>query len=183
MMTLILLTFLVFFILWLNDLLLTRGVTKKVGAEAELNPLIRKILSFRGKFLWIFKFVEIGFFLYLLYYIQTFIGETAFYILLGYILFYSLLVTNNSRVYFQVTGKASEVFNWTFLIISILLIMFIYLNFLMYSGLTLTYSVLGECQSNYKTLYWECYQKNVTTETPKELEDILGSLNIKIPRP
>jgi len=90
---------------------------------------------------------------------------------------------NNSKVYFQVTGEVSEAFSWTFLIISLLLIMFIYLNFLMYSGLTLIYSTLGECQSDYKNLYWECYQKNVTPQTPKEPEDILGTLDIKIPKP
>jgi len=61
--------------------------------------------------------------------------------------------------------------------------MFIYLNYLMYSGLTLTYSKLGECQSDYKNVYWECYQKNVTPEESKELEDILGTLDIKIPKP
>jgi hypothetical protein len=183
MLTLILLTFSVFFVLWIGDLILTRKVTKKVGAKAEINPLMRKILSFRGKFIWIFKFVEIGLFLYLIYYIQTFSGQTSFYILLVYILFYSILVANNSRVYFQVTKETSGTFRWIFLIISVLLIMFIYLNYLMYSGLTLTYSKLGECQSDYKNVYWECYQKNVTPEKSKELEDILGTLDIKIPKP
>lgn len=183
MLTLILFTFLVFFVLWLGDLILTRKVVKKVGTHAEVNPLMRKILSFRGRFIWVFKFIEIVLFLYLIYYIQTFSGQRSFYILLGYILFYSLLVTNNSRVYFQVTKQASGTFRWIFMIISVLLIMFIYLNFMIYSGLTLTYSTLGSCQSDYKNLYWECYQKNVTPETPKELEDILGTLDIKIPKP
>jgi len=45
MLTLILLTFLVFFVLWLGDLILTRKVTKKVGAKAEVNPLMRKLLK------------------------------------------------------------------------------------------------------------------------------------------
>lgn len=183
MLTLILLTFLVFFVLWIGDLVLTLKVTKKVGSEAEVNPIMRKILSFRGKFIWAFKSIEIGFFLYLIYYIQTFSGQTAFHILLGYILFYSILVANNSRVYFQVTKEASGAFRGIFLIISVLLVMFIYLNYLMYSGLTLTYSKLGECQSDYKSVYWECYQKDVSPEKSKELEDILGTLDIKIPKP
>ena len=183
MLTLILLTFFVFLVLWTSDIILTRNVTEKVGAEAEINPLLRKILSFRGKFIWLFKLIEIIFFLYLIYYIQTFSEKIAFYTLLGYIFFYSLLVMNNSKVYFQVTGKSSNTFRWTFLVISILLVMFIYLNFLMYSGLTMTYSTLGRCQSDYKNLYWECYQKNVTPQITKELKDILGALDIKIPKP
>jgi len=183
MLTLILLTFIVFFVLWMGDMLLTLKVIKKVGTKAEVNPIIRKIVSFRGKFIWLFKFIEITLFLYLIYYIQTFSGKTAFYILLGYIFFYSLLVANNSKVYFQVTQQESRIFRYMFLIISVLLIMFIYLNFLLYSGLTLTYSEFGKCQSKYKSLYWECYQKNITPETPKELENILETIDIKIPKP
>ena len=183
MLTLILLTFIVFFVLWMGDMLLTLKVIKKVGTKAEVNPIIRKIVSFRGKFIWLFKFIEITLFLYLIYYIQTFSGKTAFYILLGYIFFYSLLVANNSKVYFQVTQQESRIFRYMFLIISVLLTMFIYLNFLLYSGLTLTYSEFGKCQSKYKSLYWECYQKNITPETPKELENILETIDIKIPKP
>ena len=183
MLTLIALTFSVFFVLWIGDLILTLKVTKKVGVGVEVNPLMKKILSLRGRFIWVFKFTELGLFLYLIYYIQTFNGQTAFHILLGYILFYSFLVANNSRVYFQVTKQASGVFRGIFMILSVLLVMFIYVNYLMYSGLTMTYSTLGECQTDYKNMYWECYQKNVTPETPKEIEDILGTLDIKIPKP
>jgi hypothetical protein len=183
MLVLILLTFLVFFIFWLADLILTRNVVKKVGTKAEVNPLLRKILNFRGKFIYIFKIIEMGLFLFLIYYIQTFSGQTSFHVLLGYIFFYSILVANNSRVYFQVSKKDSTVFRWTFLVISVLLIVFIYLNYFMYSGLMLTYSELGKCQSDYKNTYWECYQKNVTPEESKELKDILGTLDIEIPTP
>jgi len=183
MLVLIFLTFFVFLILWIGDFYITKKIVKKVGTKVEINILLRKILSFRGKFIWIFKAIELGLFLYLIYYIQTFSGEVSFYILLGYILFYTILVTNNSRVYFQVTRKASEAFMLMFLVISISLLGFIYLNFLMYSGLVMTYEELGKCQSNYKNVYWECYQKNVTSEVPKELEDIIGSFDISIPMP
>jgi len=183
MLPLILLTFSVFFTLWAGDFYITYKTVKHVGPKAELNPIIRVLMQTRGKNVWVFKTFEIALFLYLIYYIQTFSGESSFYILLGYIFFYSILVFNNSWVFFKVTKMASKAFGIIFLITSFLLIMFIYLNYLMYSGLTLTYKKFGECQLDYKNLYWECYQKNITHEKSQELEDILGNLDIKIPNP
>ena len=182
MLTLILLTFLVFVVLWVSDLYLTLKVVKKVGVKAEANPLLRKVLSFRGRFSWAFKGIELLLFLYLIYYLSTF-GTLPFYILLGYIFFYAILVANNSRVYFQVTKKSSPAFRYTFLIISLLLIMFIYLNFLFYSGLTLTFDELRTCQSEYKNVYRECYEEDISPQTSQELKDILETIDIKIPMP
>lgn len=184
MFTLILLTFSVFFVFWLGDLYLTKKTVNKIGTGAEFNPLMRRILQVRGRFIWIFKTVEIGLFLYLLYFL-TILGNATipFYVLLGYILLYGILVANNSGVYFKVTGKESVAFRYIFITAMIILILFIYLNFYIYSGLVLSYDSLQTCQSGYSQLAWECNQTTIVDNLTNQLDNILNSLNIPIPRP
>lgn len=185
MLNLIVLTFLVFMVLWLGDFYITLKTVRKRGIRAEANPIM-KFYLLRGKLVWLFKALEIGIFFYLLSFL-TVIGNTTtpFYILLTYIFIYTLLVANNSRVYFKVMNKESGAFKLIFVAISILMVFFIYMNYLVYSGLMLSYNTLMECQSEYKELNWECYQENTTAPISSidELEDILNSLNIPIPRP
>ena len=185
MITLLLLTFAVFMIFWLGDLYLTIKVIKKVGKNAEANPLM-KLFLFRGKWVFAFKALELGIFLYLIYFITAISsGVVPFYILLGYIIIYSLLVMNNGRVYYNVTGKQSSVLSLIFFFTSVILVLFMYLNYLMYGGLTVTYSRLMESEHNYNQLNWECNHQNITTNASadSELMNILSTLNIPIPRP
>jgi hypothetical protein len=184
MLILILLTFFVFFVFWLGDLYITKKTIDKTGIKAELNPLMRTVLRVRRRFIWVFKIIEIGLFLYLLIFLTTIgSGMIPFYILLFYIFFYSILVANNSRVYYKVTNKETVAFSYIFICVSILLILFIYLNYMMYSGLTMTYNEFRKCQTDYKKLNWECYKNESTVQPSSELKDILGDLNILIPRP
>lgn len=184
MFTLIFLTFFVFAILWVGDLYITIKTVKKKGTKVELNPLMRLLLH--GKAIWIFKVVELGLFLYLLYFVtQISTGVVPFYILLGYILLFTIIVANNSRVYSKITGETSTVFHYIFIGIAIALTFFIYMNYLMYTGLTLSYNTLMDCQSNYKQLNWECYGNDtgIQSHSTSQLEEILKTLDIPIPRP
>jgi len=184
MLLLILLTFSVFLVFWLGDLLLTKKTIDKTGIKAELNPVMRTVLRIRRRFIWIFKIIEISLFFYLLVFLTTVgSGTIPFYILLFYILFYSILVVNNSRVYYKVTKKETLIFPCIFLFISIVLMLFIYVNYMMYSGLTMTYNEFRKCQINYKKLNWECYKNESTVQPSNELRDILGDFDIPIPRP
>ena len=185
MFTLILLTFLVFFILWLADFYITVKIVNKKGRKVEANPLMRLYLI-RGRFVWVFKIAEILIFFYLLSFLTiTANSVMPFYTLLAYIFIYTILVANNSKVYFDITGKQSNVLHYVFIVMSILLIFFIYMNYLMYSGLTLSYNTLMDCQSEYKQLNWDCYKKNVTIDgdSISKIENILGNFDLPIPIP
>src|SRR3989344_2729004 len=116
MIELIFLTFFVFFIFWFGDFYLTLITIKHVGYGIEINPLLKIIFKYRGKFIYIFKLIEISVFLYLIYIITKFQGVMSFRILLTFILFYSLLVVNNSNIYFKATRKESIFFKLLFLI-------------------------------------------------------------------
>ncbi len=180
MLTLILLTFIVFVILWFGDAYLTKQVVDKVGPKAELNPLLKKIIGVRGHYLWIFKSIEIALFLYLIYYMTTFAGSMPFYVLLGYILFYGLLVSNNSWVYYKVTGKASRAFSVLFVLLLLVSISFIYLNYVLYDDLTFSYSSLKECNSQYRELHRECKSNETMQSFDQELEQRLRHLNLNL---
>jgi hypothetical protein len=185
MLPLILLTFSVFFTLWVGDFYLTIKTAKKIGPTAELNPIIRGFLRLRGNYVWVFKIVELGIFFYLIYYLTSFTGTVPFYVLLGYIIFYGILVTNNNRVYYNVTGKQTMITNYIFIGIVIFITLFIYLNYLLYSNLTVSYNILMECHSSFSNLYWTCQKQNATGDVtlPSDLESILKSLNLTISKP
>jgi|GEM_PF-5821463 len=164
MLYLILLTFFVFFIFWLADILLTLKVTKKVGTAAEINPIMRKVLSIRGRFIWVFKLAEISVFLYLIYYVQSFSAWTSFHILLVYIFLYSVIVANNSRVFSKITGTDSSVLRISFVALSVLLILFIYLNYATFLGLTDVYNKFSEYRTEAGNALSECSGINITTD-------------------
>lgn len=184
MLILVFLTFSVFLILWLGDFYLTKKVIRKKGIGLELNPLMR-IYSFRGRFVYIFKAMEIGIFFYLIYFLTTVSNSTTpFYILLVYIFLYSILVSNNSWIYFKVFKKPSKALNYIFMAVSIVLILFLYLSFVEYETLTISYTQLLQCKSDYKTLGVQC-EKNITVDTSEfsDLKNIVDTINIPIPKP
>jgi hypothetical protein len=185
MLPLILLTLSVFIVLWIGDFYLTIKTAKRIGPTAELNPIMRSFLRLRGKYVWIFKIVELGFFSYLIYYLTSFTGIIPFYTLLIYIILYGILVANNGRVYYNVTGEESLAISYIFVGIIIFITLFIYLNYLLYSNLTLSYNTLMQCKSSFNDLYWTCQQQNATggVTLPTELENILKSLNLTISKP
>jgi hypothetical protein len=183
MLALIILTFGVFTLLWVGDFYLTLKTTKKLGYKAEINPIMRMALRFRGKYVWLFKIFEFGIFLYLILFLTNFNNGISFYALLAYIFFYSVLVVNNNNVYYKVTGKKSLVIDYIFIGLSIYIILFIYLNYLFYSDLVKTYGIISSYQTSYSSLYQTCKQLNATgaSPLPQSLLDTLKSLNIKIP--
>ena len=183
MLTLIFLTLGAFTLLWIGDFYLTLKTIKKMSYKIEINPIIRIFLRFRGRYIWLFKIAEFGVFLYLIYFLTNFINTTPFYILLVYIFFYSLLVANNSHIYYKVTGKEDSILKYIFIGISIYIILFIYLNYLFYSDIVTTYSVISNYQTSYNNLYQTCKQLNATgtSPLPESLLSVIKSLNIRIP--
>jgi len=184
MLYLILLTFFVFVIFWLGDLVLTIKVAKYLGHEVEINPIIRYVLKTRGKFIYLFKIAELGAFLYLIWYLSTFEGKTPFYILLVFILFYSLLVANNSNVYYKATQRESVVFKFVYIGLVLSILFFIYLNYLLYRDLETSFNALGTANSKYAELYSkiEVQNKSSTTEIPTDFAHLLDELNLSIRR-
>lgn len=182
MLLLILLTFLVFISFWLGDFYLTLKTAKRIGVEVELNPLMRLFLRFRGRYIWILKLGELILFFYLIYYLTSFDNLIPFYTLLGYVVLYGLLVANNSKIYYEVTGEQSPVILYLFVGVTIFIALFIYLNYVLYSDLTNSYNILISCKSSFNTLYQVCQQNNTAVKPilPPDLENVLKSLNFTI---
>ena len=141
---------------------------------------MRKVLSFRDRFLWLFKGIEISAFTYLLYYLTSFDSSLSFNILLGYILFYGFLVWNNNRVYFKATGEPSTTFRTIFLLMLIISTSFIFLNNALYQDVQTAYDRVSECSADYTELQNEC-KPNSTVENQSydsEFEDRLDRLDL-----
>jgi len=182
MLYLILLVFGVFVIFWLGDLVLTVKTVKKLGHGVEVNPIIRTILKFRGRFIYVFKIVEIGAFLYLIWYITKFNSNLSYTILLVFIFIYSLFVLNNSYVYGKIIRKQSIVFGLIYITLVLAILLFIHLNFLLYHDLGVTYDAIKISNDDYNELYAECKQQNISAEEPQDIEDFLADLNLSIRR-
>ena len=152
MLYLILILLFVFIVFWLGDLFLTIKSVDKLNPSLEINPIIRFILKGRRKFIYLFKPLELFAFIYLIWYLSNFQNSISFMVLLGFIFIYSLLVFNNSHVYYKITGKESIIFNWVFIGLAISLILFIYLNYLLYQDLGITYAALESSNNKYNEL-------------------------------
>jgi len=182
MLYLILITFGVFVILWLGDLYLTLKTVKHLSRDIELNPIINFILKGRGKLIYLFKPLELIAFLYLIWFLNKFEGVIPFYILLVFIFFYALLVINNAHVFYKATGKESMVFKVVFLGLTIAMLFFIYLNYLLYLDLGVAYNALAESNDKYNELYWQCKEGNasITTPEPQDIKTTFPELNLPI---
>jgi len=184
MLYLILITFVVFVVFWLGDLLITLRAVSKGGKSLEVNPLLRAIFGFRRKFVYVLKPLELGAFLYLIWFLTKFEDASSFYILLVFILLYSLLVVNNAHVYYKVTGKESLVFKFVYVGTVLAMLAFIYLNFLLFQDLNTAYTAIGETNNKYNELYQQTTQQNKSADTPlpQDLSEVLNSLNLSIRR-
>ena len=184
MLYLILITFGVFAIFWLGDLVITVKTVKHAGHKIEANPILRFLFKFRGRYIYIFKLLELGIFLYLIWFITTFEDTLPFYILLGYILFYSLLVANNAHIYYKVTGKESGTFKAVYVGLIFAMLFFIYLNYLLYQDLGTAFSAIGKCNDKYSGLYTQCFEEDKveSSDAPREIDKILADLNLSIRR-
>lgn len=149
--------------------------------STEVNPLIRKVLGFRKKFLWLFKLLEISAFAYLIYYLASFDSSLSFNILLGYILFYGFLVWNNNRVYYKATGEPSTTFRGIFALMLVISVSFIYLNNALYQDLQTSYESISECSTDYRELQDQCSQNVNSTSGEnydENIEDRLEKLDL-----
>ena len=167
MLYLTLLTFGVFIVLWSADLALTIKTVNHMGPKVEINPIIKFILKTRRKAIYIIKPLELIIFGYLILFLNVFKGVMGFYILLVFILFYGLLVLNNSWVYATVAKKDSAIIRITYFAILLFVLLFIFLNYSLYNDLTVSYDTLSETNSKYNEIAIEynscCNQPNENT--------------------
>ncbi len=184
MLYLTLITFGVFVLFWAGDLYLTLKTVKHLGRHIEINPIIKFVLRGRGKFIYLFKPIELIAFLYLIWFLNRFEGVIPFYILLVFILFYALLVVNNAHVFYKVTKKESRAFKIIFVGLTIAMLFFIYLNYLLYLDLGVSYGALYESNEKYNELFWQCEEKNIsiTTPEPQDFKIKFPELNLPIRR-
>lgn len=158
--TLITLTFVVFLILWTSDLYFTTRSVREIGRDIEINPIIRFILRTRGRFIWPFKIAEIIIFSYLIWRLSFLNEEVTFSILMGGILFYSLVIVAGVKVFIEATKRSIPVV-LIFLGICLSLFLFISLTYTEYQNKALISNALSDCNSKYALLYVQC-TKNVT---------------------
>jgi hypothetical protein len=171
--------------MWVGDLYITYKTMSKKGYDIEVNPIIRSIFRIRKKFIWPFKIIELGAFLYLIYYLANIGNIVPFYVLLVYIFVYAVFVANNSRVYFMATGKESDAFKVIFILLVLGIVLFIYLNYMLYTNLGTSFAALTECNSDYVNLYSQCKTSGTAsnyTSTPDNLMKIVESLNLSLPK-
>lgn len=160
---------------------MTIKTVKHLGNQIEINPIMKFVLRGRGKLIYLFKAIELAAFLYLIWFLSTYEGYIPFYILLTFILFYSLLVVNNAHVYFKVTKKESTAFKVIFIGLVIAMLLFIYLDYLLYLDLNTSYNALSVSNDNYNELYRECQgNNNLSSPTPKSIIDVVPELNLPI---
>jgi len=149
---LILLTLAVYFALWLADIHLTLKTVSKAGHKSEGNPIMRRLLGMRRRYLWTFKALEMAAFLYLVFYLTSFAeGSLALLPLLLYIVVYAFIFANNSKITFLETGKDSSVTYAMVVFMALALVLLIYLNYGMYQDLSTSYERLLGCKSQLST--------------------------------
>jgi hypothetical protein len=144
---LIILTFIVYFFLWIGDFYLTLKTVKKLGPSVELNPLVKRIFKLRGKYLWAFKAVEFLAFLYLIFYLTYFFTELPIFTLIFFILAYGFIVANNSHVYFVATNQENKILYFIFLALVFITVSLIYLNYVLFKDVSKSYEALSECKT------------------------------------
>lgn len=145
---LVILTLVVYIALWLADIHLTLKTVGKAGHRSEGNPIMRRLLGARRRYLWAFKSLEMGAFLYLVFYLTNFAeGSFALVPLLVYIVVYAAIFANNSKVAFLETGKDSSITYLMVVLLAVVLVALIYLNYGMYQDLSTSYDRLLECKS------------------------------------
>ncbi|MBI2106557.1 hypothetical protein HYT57_01100 [Candidatus Woesearchaeota archaeon] len=184
MLYLTLITFGVFVLFWLGDLYLTLKTVKHLGRHIEINPIIKFVLKGRRKLIYLFKPIELIAFLYLIWFLNKFEGVIPFYILLMFILFYALLVVNNAHVFYKVTRKESGAFKVVFIGLTIAMLFFIYLNYLLYLDLGISYNALSRSNDRYNELFWQCKERNnsINAPEPQDLKTAFPELDLPIRR-
>ena len=180
MLYLVLITFGIFVLFWLGDLYLTLKTVKYIDKQIEINPIIRGMLSGRGKLIYLVKPLELGIFLYLLWFLTNFQDVIPFYILLIFIFVYALLVVNNAHVYYLATKKESGAFKVVFMSMLIAMLLFIFLNYALYQDLGVAYSAIDEANNNYNNLYAQCLNNTTVSFPTPQTAELPPEVNLPI---
>jgi len=154
MLPLIIITYGVFLVFWLADIYFTYTGVKRLGVSVEVNPLLHSLMKIRRKFLGLFKLIEITLFSYLVWQLSQLDEELLFNILMGVILFYSLIVAAGIKVYVEVSDCSTPVVLF-FLVVSLVLVLLIYLNHMEYVNRGILADSLNDCGKKYASLYTE----------------------------
>lgn len=144
-----------FAVLWLADAFLTLKSAKKIGAIIEINPVLKVILSFRGKFFIIFKLVELLVFGALIFYIAFTDSVYLLYLLYFLILVYGILVAQGLNVYSKIfqSNKPTVVL---FVIAVLFVLFFVNLNYSIFYNSVKIAEETNKCNNEYAKLYGEC---------------------------
>ena len=177
--TLLVACFLTFLVFWLGDLYLTKKTTGMVGSLVEMNPVLRIILRFRHKGVWLFKGIEISVFSYLLLRLSRLDEARTFSILLLAILYYVLIISAGINAYIKVIGSPTPIIT-LFLAISLIMLLFINMSYKEYQNRVVVANTLLDCSSKYSYLYSTCQKKEQPQATESEFDKY--KLNITIPK-
>jgi len=144
-----------FLVLWLADAFLTLKSAKKVGSIIEINPIVKAVLSFRGKFFVIFKAVELIAFGALIFYVAFTDSVYLLYLLYILILFYGVLVAQGLNVYSKLF-QSNRPMVTLFIIVILFVLFFINLNYSIFYNSVKIAEETNRCNNEYAVLYGEC---------------------------
>ena len=144
-----------FVLLWLADAFLTLKSTQKVGSLIEINPLVKAVLSFRGRFFLFFKAVELVVFGALAYYVAFTDSVYLLFLLYLLILFYGVLVAQGLNVYSKIF-QSNKPMVALFVIMVLFVLFFINLNYSIFYNSVKIAEETNRCNNEYAALYGEC---------------------------
>lgn len=180
LLSFLILVSLFFIVQWLADIFFTLKSVKKLGYEIETNPIFRFLLGTRRKYLYLFKTLELIVFFGLIYLVSTYSNAHAFYGLLFVSFVYFLVTLQGMRIYLQVEKDTTPVI-LLFATISLICLLFIYLNYDTFNNSTKIYTALKECNEAYQDTYTECF--GVGSVSDKDFLDYTKyNLSVKIPK-
>jgi len=144
-----------FVLLWLADAFLTLKSTNKLGSDIEINPVLKTVLSFRGRFFFIFKAVELIAFGTLIFFLSESYSVYLLYLLYLLILAYSILVAQGLNVYSKIF-KSNKPTVVMFILTVFFVLFFVNLSYSIFFNSVLISEETNKCNNEYAELYGEC---------------------------
>lgn len=165
----------VFLTLWVADIYFTTKVTARLGSAVEINPLIKFILQKKGKYLAIFKIVEITLFGAGAYLVVVQEGQLLLYALFMLIILYAILVAQGISIYSQIYKKSMPGVILFVLFVAYTLF-FIDLTYAMFSNNAALSRGITNCNNEYVKVYSAC-----KGAAPQKQFDANFDLNLFVP--
>ena len=99
---LVIFTYGIFVVLWLADLYMTHRCIKEIGSMIEFNPILKVLTRASPKLFYPFKVLEIALFTWGVMNVTLEGGSAIFYVLMGLVAVYAIVVAQGFNVYNQV---------------------------------------------------------------------------------